>query len=392
MSSRLSLTLVTLGLALSACRREKPTQAAGPPVVPVSVAPAVQQTMPVELRLVGTVEASAVVQVKSQVAGELLRVHFTEGQDVAKDAMLFDIDPRPFQEALKQAEAAVVRDRAQIAQAEATLGRDAAQLKNAETELHRNTELLNAKVIAKSQFDQVETTAEVARESVRASKAAIETARAALNADIAAVDKAKLDLSYCQIRAPIAGRTGNLLVHAGNLVKVNDVPLVVIHQVTPIFVTFNVPEEHLNAVRRRNAAAGLTVRVMRQDDPSRTSTGKVSVIDNTVDPATGNIKLKAVCDNRDTVLWPGEFVNVVLGLDAIADAIVVPAEAVQSGQQGSFIYVVKADQSVEPRVVTSGETYQGKTVIQKGIAAGDTVVTDGQLRLFPGAHIQAVKK
>ena len=359
-------------------------------MVPVSVAPATQQTVPVELRLVGSVEASVVIQVKSQVAGELLRVHFTEGQNVAKDALLIDIDPRPFQEALRQAEAAVTRDRAQIRQAEATVARDAAQLKNAESELVRSTELFKSRVIAKSQYDQAVTSAEVYRESVRASQAAIETARAALNADLAAVDKAKLDLSYCQIRSPIAGRTGNLLVQPGNLVKANDVPIVVIHQLAPIFVTFNVPEEHLDAVRRRSAGAGLPVRVVRQDSPSRTATGRVSVIDNTVDTATGAIRLKAVFDNRDALLWPGEFVNVVLALDSIANATVVPAEAVQNGQQGSFVYVVRPDRSVEPRPVTPGLTIQGKTVIEKGVAAGDTVVTDGHLRLFPGAHIQPV--
>jgi multidrug efflux system membrane fusion protein len=360
------------------------------PVIPVSAASATQEPVPTELRVVGTVEASAIVQMKSQVSGQLLRVSFTEGQNVAKGDLLFEIDPRPYQEALRQAEANVARDRAQISQMEATLARDAAQARYNQSDADRYAELAKAGVVSRSQSDQAKTSADVARESARATQAGIESAKAALDSDVSAVDTAKLNLDYCQIRSPLSGRTGNLLVHAGNLVKANDVPLVVIHQVSPIFVNFNVPEQHLAAVRRLNAAHQLAVRVFAQDDATRGSNGTLSVIDNIVDATTGTIHLKATFDNRDGVLWPGQFVTSVLTLDTIRGATVVPAEAVQAGQQGQFIYVIGPDGKAAIRMVTPGRAFGKKMVIEKGIAPGETVVTDGQLRLFPGAQVQLV--
>jgi multidrug efflux system membrane fusion protein len=366
-------------------------QSAGaPPPVPVSVAKAVTRAVPVEVRVVGTVEASETVQVKSQVGGQLMRVLFAEGQNVEKDALLFEIDPRPFQEALRQAEAAVVRDRAVLKQAEATLARDLAQMKNAESEAARNLQMLNEKIVSRSQYDQVRTSADVYQASVLASRASIETARASIESDLAAVDRAKLDLSYCAIRAPVAGRTGNLLVHPGNLVKANDIALVVVNRIAPVFATFGVPEQYLDEVRRLQSQQALTVRVTPKDEQGQSAQGRVTVVDNTVDSSTGTIRLKAVLENRDRLLWPGQFVDVVLTLRTIPNATLVPAEAVQESQQGQFIYVVKPDGTVEPRVVTAGRTQEGTTVIEKGVSPGDTVVTDGQMRLYPGARIQPV--
>jgi multidrug efflux system membrane fusion protein len=206
---------------------------------------------------------------------------------------------------------------------------------------------------------------------------------------MAAVANAKLNLSYCDIHAPIAGRTGNLLVHPGNLVKVNDTPMVVIHQVAPVFVNFAVPEQHLASVRRLSAARRLAVKVHANDNPGREVTGALSLIDNAVDTTTGTIKLKATFENQDRALWPGQFVTVVLTLET-QSATVVPAEAVQNGQQGQFVYVVKQDDKVEIRPVTAGRAFGKMMVIDQGVAAGDTVVTDGHLRLFPGAQIKAV--
>jgi multidrug efflux system membrane fusion protein len=378
-------------LALAGCKPAQQAKGpAGPPVVPVSVARATQESVPTELRVVGSVEASAIVQVKSQIAGQLLKAAFTEGQNVNQGDLLFEIDPRPYEEAMRQAEANVARDQAQISQLEATLARDAAQSKFNEGDAARYAELAKAGVVSKSQSDQARTSADVARESARATQAGIESAKAALDSDRSAVATAKLNLAYCTIRSPLRGRTGNLLVHAGNLVKANDVPLVVIHQVTPVFVNFNVPEQHLAAVRRLSARSKLAVNVFAQDDPNRLASGFLTVIDNTVDTATGTIHLKATFDNKDGILWPGQFVTSVLTLDTIQGATVVPAEAVQNGQQGQFIYVVKADNTVESRVVSTGRAFGKKMVIEKGIAPGDTVVTDGQLRLFPGAQVQLV--
>jgi multidrug efflux system membrane fusion protein len=385
------LVLSAAVLALSGCSKEAAkTAAAGPPIVPVSVAQAVEQPVATEIRVVGNVEASSIVQIKSQVAGQIERVTFTEGQNVRKGELLFVIDERPFQDALRQAEAAVARDKAMIVQAEASLRRDAAQAKFAETDAARYAELQKAGVVSRSQYDQSRTTADVSRESASASQAAIESSKAALTADEAAVSAARLNLAYCRITAPISGRAGNLLVHAGNLVKVNDVPLVVIHQIEPIFVNFAAPEQHLASIRRLSAGGHrLAVSAYASDNPGRRAEGTLSVIDNTVDATTGTIKLKATFANSDAMLWPGQVVTVALTLDT-QNATVVPSEAVQNGQQGQFVYAVKPDQHVEIRPVTTGRSVEKKVVVEKGIAPGDTVVIDGQLRLFPGAQIQTV--
>lgn len=376
-------------LMLSSCKQQQAAKPmmAGPPVVPVSLAKATEESIPTEIRVIGTVEASAIVQIKSMVAGELTEVHFTEGQNVNKGDLLFQIDPRPYQDALGQAEAAVERDRAQIAQAEATLAHDNAQAKYAESDAKLQSDLRQGGLTSRSQFDQSQANADAAKAASRATQASIDSARAALLADQAAVSTAKLNLAYCQIRAPIAGRTGNLLVHGGNLVKANDVALVVIHQVSPIFVNFSVPEQHLPTIRRLSASHRLAVRVESKDDPGRSASGALSVIDNTVDSTTGTIHLKATFENRDGMLWPGQFVTAILTLDTIQNATVVPSEAVQNGQQGQYVYAVGSDNSVQIRPVEVARAFGNRMIISKGVAPGDTVVVDGQMMLFPGAHV-----
>ena len=358
--------------------------------VPVTVATALKETVPADIRVVGTVEPSSKVEVKSMVAGQITKVHFTEGQDVSQGQLLFDIDARPYQEALRQAQAAVERDRAQLAQAKALLLRDQAQAKSADVEAQRYSALLKDRLVSQQQELQYATSADTAREAVRADQAAVESAQAAMNLDVTLIDKAKLDLSYCQIHAPIAGRAGNVLVQEGNLVKVNDVALVVINRLSPVFVSFNAPDPYLDEIRRNNARSPLAVEVTTREGTTVKERGRLAVIDNTVDTQTGTIHLKATFENNRRALWPGQFVDVVLTLNRAQSVTVIPSEAVQAGQKGQFVYVVKPDKTVEPRIVAVGRTMESKVVINQGVNAGETVVTDGQMMLFPGARIMVV--
>jgi len=378
--------IFVLGLSLVACSSTQQAQQGGGgmpamPPVPVSIATAVEESVPIQVKAFGTVEAYATVDVKSQVAGPLMNVRFAEGSYVAKGDLLFEIDPRPFQEALRQAEAALTKNNAQLKLAEANLARDIANQRNVDVDARRYEQLMKEGISTQMQLEQTRTAAEMARESVRADQAAIDSIRAAMDSDRASIEKAKLDLSYCQVRSPISGRAGNLLINAGNLVKANDVPLVVINQVTPIFVIFGVPERQLNQIAGKSK---LPVEASFDDDSK--VRGTLAVIDNQVDPNTGTIRLKAVFENSERLLWPGRFVNVVMTLDT-QTATVIPSESVQAGQQGPFVYVVKADKSVEPRPVVVGSTVAGKVIIEKGVVAGETIVTDGQSRLYPGATI-----
>lgn len=366
-----------------------PAQSAGGaafPPVPVAIAAAAEESVPIQIRTVGTVEAYSTVDVKAQVAGPLIAVKFTEGDNINQGDLLFEIDSRPFREAVRQAQAAVQKDEAQLRVADANVARSRAQLKNAQSEAARFEQLSKEGISTRQQEDQVRTTAEVAQHALDGDVASIETIRATLESDRAALEQAKINLAYCEIRAPISGRAGNLLVHPGNLIKANgDTAMVVLNQLRPIFVIFGVPERYLTAVAQQHVQHKLVVDVSTEKD-SKHANGTLSVIDNTVDTNTGTIRLKAVFDNKNTYLWPGQFVNVVLTLDT-QTAVVIPSEAVQAGQQGSFVYAVKADKTVEPRPVTVGQNISGKVVVEKGLSAGETIVTDGQSRLFPGAKI-----
>jgi len=383
-------TILVCMFLLGACHSPEVKSAGPPPPVSVTVAVASEASVPQEISAVGSVEPAATVQIKSQIAGELMAIHFAEGATVQKGQLLFEIDPRPYQDALRQAEATVTRDRAQLRQAEANLAKDEAQWKNNENLATRYESLRKEGVVSREQSEQMRTNEQTTHESVRADSASIESARASVETDLAAVERAKLDLVYCQIRSPISGRAGNLLVHAGNLVKVSDVPLVVINQIEPIFVSFGVPQQYLAAIRSNSASRKLAIHVALQESPDKTAQGVLSVIDNSVDNTTGTIRLKGTFDNREHVLWPGQLVNATLTLDTLRNVTVVPSEAVQAGQKGPFVYVVKADQKVERRDVTSGAVINKQIVILKGVTPGETVVTDGQLTLFPGAQVRQV--
>jgi len=375
---------------LSGCTSPKADSPVAAVPTPVTVAVAKQETVATEVTAVGTAEPSAVIQVRSRVPGEVTKVALVEGGEVRQGDLLFEIDPRPYRNAVRQAEAAITRDTALLKQAEANLARDQAQLKSVQADAERFDELTKQGVASKSQRDQARSASDALLASLEADRAAIESARASIETDRSVADRASLELSYCELRSPVTGRAGNLLVHLGNLVSANSqTPLVIIHQVQPIWVSFGIPEEHLSVIRK-TAPKDLLIRAGAQDNPTQTLNGTLSVIDNTVDASTGTIRLKATFANEARILWPGQFVNVTLTLGKLTNAVVVPAEAVQPGQHGPMVYVVKADQTVEPRTVTVGRDHGKKVIIEKGLAAGETVVTDGQLRLFPGAPIRAV--
>ncbi len=364
------------------------------PPTPVTVAQAQARDIPIQVRQIGSVEPVAVIAVKSQINGELDKVFFKEGQEVKKGDELFEIDPRPYQQALDQAQAALQKDLALVSQAEANLARDRAQAANAKEQAKRYAGLAAEGVISKDQNDSYQTTSQVQDEAVRADQAAITSAQASVVSDRAAIETAKLNLSYCYIRSPIDGRAGSLLLQAGNLVKANDTTAMVnINQLEPVYVTFSAPEQLLPEIRRYDAEHALTVSGTGVADGSNQpvrATGQLSFIDNTVDSTTGTIKLKATFSNADHALWPGQFINIVMTLRMLEHATVVPSEAIQSGQKGQFAFVVKPDQTVETRLVKVGQNVDNQIVVESGISPGETVVTDGQLRLFPGAHIRIV--
>ena len=378
-------------LLLAGCSEDatgKPSRAPAPPAVPVTAADALEKSVPLQLAAVGNAMAYTSVAIKSQVSGQIVQVHFTEGQDVAKGELLFTIDPRPFEAALRQAEAALVQRQAEGQQAVANLERDTAQLANARVQERRYRELVERELVAREQYDQFQTSLATMEATVQADHAAVANAQASARAAQALVDNAKLQLAYTTIQAPIDGRTGNVMVQVGNVVKGNDdSPIVVINQVHPIYVSFSVPEQHLGDIKKYRAEGSLRVEVRPPHQTQTLATGALTFINNAVDQTTATIQLKATFPNTDNALWPGQFVDVVLTLTSRA-AIVVPSQAIQAGQQGPFLFVVKADQTVESRPVVVGTRLGAETIVEQGLRAGELVVTDGQLRLVPGARVE----
>lgn len=346
--------------------------------------------MPVTLPAVGTVEAISSVQIRAQVTGQLSAIHFAEGQEVEKGQPLFTLDPRSFEATLQQAEA--------------VLARDGATLQNAQAQQARSENLFQRGLIARDQY-----------ESQRAGAAAL---AATVEADRAAIESARLNRQYADIRAPLSGRTGTLGVHVGDLVRANDTaPLIVINQLSPVYVAFSVPGRYLTDIRRYQARTPLSVTATapagsapttaatgdagstpRAGDatkgpapdataPAPVARGAVSFIDNMVDATTGTIRLKGTFPNSGRQLWPGAFVQVTLQLTTDTNALVVPATAVQTSQDGQYVYVVKSDRTVDMRTVRSDRQVGDQVVIAEGVSAGEVVVTDGQLRLTPGARV-----
>ncbi len=325
---------------------------------------AVRKSVPVRIRAIGNVEAYASVSVRSQVTGMLEQVHFKEGADVRKGQLLFSIDRRPYEAAVRRAKAA--------------LARDAAQERFSRVQTGRYAELLKEGIVTRDQHDQLAANAESLAESVRAGRASL--------------DDALLQLGYCSIRSPISGRTGNLVVQRGNLVKANDaLALVTINQVSPVYVNFSVAEKELAAIRKYAASGTLKVEAFLTETGQREK-GVLSFIDNSVDAQTGTIRIKGEFANREQNLWPGQFVTVFLTLKTISDAVVVPSRAVQTGQSGLYVFVVKPGGGLDMRTVTTGEIHDGDTIISKGLAPGETVVTDGHLQLSPDSVVSVKRE
>jgi multidrug efflux system membrane fusion protein len=315
-------------------------------------------------------------------------VKFNEGDYVKAGDHLFTVDARPFDAQLKQAEANMARENALLLQAEANLARDIAQANYAEAQAARYARLFQEGIISREQTEQARTSAEVVAQAVSAGKAAIASARASVAATKAAVDNARVQLGYTIIRSPIDGRTGNTMAKQGNLVTANTSDLLIINQVQPIYASFAVPESQFACVKRYMALGKLPVLASPQDGSGFEERGVLTFVDNTVDPATGTIRLKGTFTNAERKLWPGEFVRVALRLTTQPNAVVVPNQAVQTGQDGQYVFVVRQDRTVESRPVVSGARVGEDLVIDRGLEAGETVVTEGQLRLQPGSRVQ----
>lgn len=354
------LAPIGVGILFAGCTRQ---QAAAPvrPPSPVVVAKVTRKTMPVEVIAVGNVEAISTVSIKAQVAGELNDVRFQEGDFVRKGQVLLTIDPRPYQAALAQAQAALARDKAVAA--------------NDRAQARRYKQLQEEGVVAASDADTY--------------TSAAESADAVVQADEAAVNAAELNLEYCTISSPLDGRTGAVMVKAGNLIKVADVPIVVINQMNPIYVNFTVPQQYWPDIKERMAHGTLGVTATIPQDSGAAVQGQLTFADNAVDPTTGTIHLRATFENANNRLWPGLFVNTVLTLSEQGNATVVPAQAIVPSQNGSVVYVVEPNGTVQQRSIVSDRSVQNEAVVTKGLEPGETVVVDGQVNLTNGARIEA---
>ena len=357
------------------------------PVVTVKVA---ERDVPVDIAAIGNVEAYTTISVRSQVTGQLKdSSSFREGDFVRKGQVLFQIDRRPFEALLQQAEANYVRDQALLNQAEAQLARDGANAEYQQLSAERQASLASRGIVSKDVSEQARAGAEATAATVKADRAAVESARAQLVAQKAAVDNAKVSLDYTTIASPIDGRTGNLTVKTGNLVQANASELMTIAQVEPIFVTFSVPAIQLNSVKSQIGKNKVPVTVTPQDGSAVAVEGELSFIDNSVDASTDTIKLKGRFTNTDHRLWPGQFARVSMRVTTIPHALVLPNQAIQTGQDGQFVFVVKADGTVDQVPVTTGQRVGEDVVVEKGLKPGQTVVTEGQLRLEAGTKVQA---
>jgi multidrug efflux system membrane fusion protein len=355
---------------------------------PVVTSKVTSKDVPVDLAAIGNVEAFASISLRSQVTGVVEELSFHEGDMVKQGQVLVNLDRRPFEAALQMAEANLVRDRALLAQSEAQLARDAANAEYMQLSAERQQQLNTRGIISKDVAEQMRSQADATAALVKADRASIDSAKAQLVAQQGAVDAAKVSLDYTTIKSPIDGQTGSLSVKVGSLVTANQTEMTTIARVQPVLVTFTVPAIHLGTIKSHMTGGNkLPVTATPQDAAAQPSVGTLSFVDNAVDMTTDTIKLKATFDNPDRRLWPGQFARVSLRLTTLDNATVVPSQAVQTGQDGQYVFVVKDDQTVEQRAVTIGQRVEDDTVVQKGLKPGETVVTEGQLRLEPGSRV-----
>jgi multidrug efflux system membrane fusion protein len=354
------LAIIVLSLGVAACGERSQSAHGTAPPVPVTVAQVVQKTMALSFKAIGNVEPIETIAVKARIGGELLEIGFDEGDTVHRGDVLFVIDPRPYKAALEQARAALERDQALLAKAQ--------------SDVTRYADLVKQDYVTKEQYDQIKADAASLEAAVAGDRAALETAR--------------LNLDYCTISAPVTGRTGNLNVDMGNLIKANDdKPMVTINQMQPIYVSFSVPAQLLPSVLAHRGQ-GIQVRAVIPDETGEPAMGTLTFVDNAVDTTTSTILLKATFANKDERLWPGQFVDLTVILGEEADRVVCPAPAIQTGQEGQHVFVVNSDKTVELRPVQVARMDERDAVITSGLEAGETVVTDGQLRLVQGSTVE----
>lgn len=360
--------------------------AGGP--VPVEVAKVTLKSVPVDITVVGNVEAYSVVSIRAQTGGMLTEVHFKDGDYVKKGDLLFVIDPKPLEGQMNSAKANLAKSSALLKQAQAQLARDTANATYAHDQAERYQKGVADGVFAKEQGEQLKSAAAAQQQVLEADRAAIASAEAQIAADQSAINNLNIQLGYTTVKATLDGRSGNILQKAGNIVTANTTDLATIYAVEPIYVTFAVPEARLADVKRYSESNKLAVTARAQDGTGDLERGELTFIDNAVDTSTGTIKLKGTFPNKDHKLWPGQFVNVGLRLTTRNNAVVVPNQAVQTGQDGTYVYVVGEDRSVSVRPVKTGPRIDQDMVIDEGLQGGEIVVTEGQLRLQPGSKVQ----
>lgn len=392
------ILLVSMCICLASCGKKQNMDAAAlmmMQTVPVRTVVAQSSNVPLQMPAIGNAEAISTVDVKSRIAGEILRVDFREGDDVRRGQLLFEIDPEPLQRQVAELEADVTKDEALEKQARANVARDEAQLKQARAAADRGLALAKDGIYSKEQTEQVIATSDAAQASLDADRAAVESAVASRKADVAKLAQTNLQLGYTKITAPIDGRAGAISVKAGNLIKDNDTTLVNLLQISPIYVSFGLPEQLLSEVQKYQAVRPLEITVTGSDQ--QPVTGRLQFIDNTVDTTTGTVKMKAVFENGKRTLWPGQFVNVRAQIQIEQDRILIPSRTLQTGPDGKYVWVMNpTDSTVSMRPITVLRLYKTdagseQAVVSTGLHPGETVVSEGQMRLAPGAKVRLLE-